>query len=296
MLLDDSRIKSLVEAWQKTKDERLWDEIAAALCGLVRNYPRFRYGRDEDACSEFLAFLYPRLKSLLANWRPTEAKFTSWFFVVLRCRYLDFVASEKTHRELPAGPLVRRGWRDRRKELDASERTVVSRWRERQGRSPHSGTALRHAMRRLCKELDPDQRLLLHLLFDEVSPEELGGRGGDGRILYEEYCRLRLRASDRIRKDEDLLTRLGNDIVRIRRRLDGSSGHPEERRRLTDELERKRAAFERIRRRLLRHDPSPPYAWISRVTGRSVHSLKHDFQAVKSLVRRMLGPLVGEAS
>lgn len=289
--LDDRELKALVERWQARGEAADWDEIVSRLAGIVRAYPAFRHGRDEDTCSEFFAFVFPRLKDMLRRWRRTEAQFMSWFFVVLRRRYLDFVETERRTRTPPAGPLLRRGSRDPRKELDASDKVVLAEWRR--SAAEQGAPAWRRELRKALAGLGPERRMLLHLLFDDLGPSDLEPFG-DGRTLYEEYCRHRLAAQDRIAKERDRLTALGAGIVRLRRLCDTSAPDSEERARLERELERRRAAFERCRRLLMRHDPSPPYAWIARVTGRSVHSIKHDFQAVRTLVEERLGHLMGK--
>jgi DNA-directed RNA polymerase specialized sigma24 family protein len=292
--VSDEEIKPLVSSWQSSRDRTLWNDLMSRVAPLIRAYPGFSAGCDEDTCADFYAFLYPKLESLFASWKPTAASFTSWLFVVLRCRYLDFAALRRGHTSVRTFTLVRKRPGETR-ERDASDRVVVESWKDRiRNDSGKKSVRIRKELKRLVAGLSPERRLLLHLLFDEVGPEDLSfcSGPGEGRGLFEEYCLLRLKASDRLRSDREAVEALGNDILSLRKKRDAVPAGSEEWEKFDKTLGKKRLAQKRAEARLGRHELGLPYSWVAKVTGRSVSSLKHDFQAVRSTARKILGPLI----
>jgi len=88
----DRRIKDTVKRFNSGNIE-CYKSIVELLSPYIYNYPRIVYRQDVDTCGEFYEYMLNRLRNVLAGYTESEAKFTSWFTVVLRNRYLNFVRS-----------------------------------------------------------------------------------------------------------------------------------------------------------------------------------------------------------
>jgi len=73
-----------------------FSDIVALLSPYIYNYPRIVFGSDSDRCGDFYEYVLQRLDRILVSYHETEAKFVTWFTVVLRNRYLNFLRERKT--------------------------------------------------------------------------------------------------------------------------------------------------------------------------------------------------------
>ena len=81
--IPDKKIKEL-SVYFKSGDEKSYSIILDMLSGYIYNYPRITFGMSLDVCSDFYEYIFTRLKTILTGYRETDAKFITWFTVVLR--------------------------------------------------------------------------------------------------------------------------------------------------------------------------------------------------------------------
>jgi|GEM_PF-1244873 len=77
-------------------DEGSYSRIVSMLAQYIYNYARIVFGADEDTCGDFFEYVLSRFRDILSGYRESEAKFVTWFTVVLRNRYLNFIRAEGT--------------------------------------------------------------------------------------------------------------------------------------------------------------------------------------------------------
>lgn len=92
--IPDKKIKEFSARFKKG-DEKSYSVILDMLSGYIYNYPRITFGMNLDVCSDFYEYIFTRLKIILSGYRETDAKFITWFTVVLRNRYLNFIREKK---------------------------------------------------------------------------------------------------------------------------------------------------------------------------------------------------------
>ena len=92
--LPDSKIKETVKLY-KSGDEKSYTLLIEMLSKYIYNYPRVVYGTNMDVCGDFFEYVLPRMKTILDGYRETDAKFITWFTVVIRNRYLNFIRGKK---------------------------------------------------------------------------------------------------------------------------------------------------------------------------------------------------------
>ncbi len=86
--MPDSRIKEAVNTFKKG-NEKSYALLIEMLSGYIYNYPRVAFGMNVDTCGDFFEYVLTRMKPILNGYRETDAKFSTWFTVVLRNRYLN---------------------------------------------------------------------------------------------------------------------------------------------------------------------------------------------------------------
>jgi len=92
--IPDEKIKSYVQRYN-TGEIDIYPSIIELLSLYMYNYPRIIYHREEDTCSDFYEYMLNHLKSILHLYKKGNAKFLTWFTVVLRNRYLNFIRESK---------------------------------------------------------------------------------------------------------------------------------------------------------------------------------------------------------
>ena len=88
--IDDAEIKNKILEYNngyKNKFEAIVEDIST----FIYNYPRVIFNVTDDTCSDFYEYILTRLKSILKSYSISKVKFTTWFTVVLRNRYLNFI-------------------------------------------------------------------------------------------------------------------------------------------------------------------------------------------------------------
>jgi RNA polymerase sigma factor (sigma-70 family) len=204
--IDDSEVKGLLRVWRGGDGGSL-APLLQALSLYIYNYPRVVFGSPPDRCGDFYEYVRERIETILQGYRESPAKFLTWFTVVLRNRYLNFVREMKTKTRLESGiTLV---------SLDSEtpggrslHEVVGDSFPDREG-----GAGDERLVDAVVRELKDSQRVYFHLYFIEsLRPEDvaflsiylnrpvsalLGGLSEVRRSMEEKY-RLRSRLSRRL--------------------------------------------------------------------------------------------------
>ena len=94
---DDGRIKKLVANYQSQGEG--FEEIAGVLSDYIYSYPRLRFRQPEDVCGDFYLYFFERLEGVLKKYHEQECLFSTWFAVVLRRQYLNWLEWSAARKE-----------------------------------------------------------------------------------------------------------------------------------------------------------------------------------------------------
>lgn len=95
--IPDRRVKELIRRY-KGGEEDCFASLVQDLSPYIYNYPRIAFCAEPDMCGDFYEYLLERLEGIIKAYRETEAKFVTWFTVVLRNRYLNFMRKNRNQR------------------------------------------------------------------------------------------------------------------------------------------------------------------------------------------------------
>lgn len=88
-MIDDSKIKELIDQYQKTEEG--YDEIVIMISDFVYNYPRIKYQRNEDDCSDFYLYFFERFQNALNKYQVEDVLFVSWLMIVLKNHFINWI-------------------------------------------------------------------------------------------------------------------------------------------------------------------------------------------------------------
>lgn len=91
--IDDGKIKKLIERYQN--NEAPISTVIEYLTPLIYSYPHIIAGLDEDSCSDYFEYLLTRMEKVISSYRVMDYKFMTWFSVVLRRQYYNWLKSKK---------------------------------------------------------------------------------------------------------------------------------------------------------------------------------------------------------
>ena len=166
--ISDIKIKECMRSYQ-SGDIAVFSSIVRLLSLYMYNFPRIVFAADPDCCSEFYEYMLRRLRKVLNSYRETDAKFTTWFTVVLRSRYINFVRERKSKSEQHIDSFVF--------SLDYSDdnrQSLYSLIAERKDflRSDHP--LYDELVERIVSHLNQKHRIFFHLYFlDSLRPEDV---------------------------------------------------------------------------------------------------------------------------
>jgi RNA polymerase sigma factor (sigma-70 family) len=130
--------------------------LVAEIAPRVLRFPRRRFGWDEDACSEFYLFVYPRLLRILDRFRDQGKPFESYLSSVLHWQARSFARRRKKDERAWAmgfrlGPVAEP---DQQEVIDPAESPAPCRVEPpRLGPSDRKG--LLYLVLKCCRRLDP---------------------------------------------------------------------------------------------------------------------------------------------
>ena len=91
--IDDGKIKKLIERYQN--NEAPISTVIEYLTPLIYSYPHIIAGLDEDSCSDYFEYLLTRMEKVISSYCVMDYKFMTWFSVVLRRQYYNWLKSKK---------------------------------------------------------------------------------------------------------------------------------------------------------------------------------------------------------
>jgi RNA polymerase sigma factor (sigma-70 family) len=92
--IPDEKIKLLIQNCLEG-DKSRYPSIVRMLTPYIYNYPRIVFGTDLDTCADFYEYILRRLEKILTKYSDTGARFVTWFTVVLRNRYLNYLRERR---------------------------------------------------------------------------------------------------------------------------------------------------------------------------------------------------------
>ncbi|UCB46711.1 MAG: hypothetical protein JSV25_04640 [Spirochaetota bacterium] len=167
--IPDSKIKGYIRGY-KSGDEKCYSLIISAISQYIYNYPRIVFSSDADVCGDFYEYILLRLRDIIDAYRETEAKFFTWFTVVLRNRYFNFLRGKRSNYILKES--IDFISFDYRNERAGGFHNVVGDTRDYGSVGERDYNDL---IEYIVKNLRDKQRLFFHLYYiDTLRPEDLG--------------------------------------------------------------------------------------------------------------------------
>ncbi|MFW6139049.1 MAG: RNA polymerase sigma factor [Spirochaetota bacterium] len=167
--IPDRKIKKLIQVY-KNGDNNAYLKVVDLLSAYVYHYPRMVYSVDHDICGGYYEYILARLKKILSGYTESEAQFITWFTVVLRRRYLNFIREKKQDH------LVKENYRflsfDLINENSPGLYNLVS-----DNRNYHysEGEGVSELVDKIVRELNHNHRVFFHLYYIEtLRPEDIG--------------------------------------------------------------------------------------------------------------------------
>jgi RNA polymerase sigma factor (sigma-70 family) len=167
--ISDSRIKGLIREY-RDGDEKAYLKLVEMVSSYIYNYPRIVFCADEDRCGDYYEYVLLHLRGIIDRFRDTGARFTSWFTVVLRNRYFNFI------RESHKGYILREGTVCL--SLDFVSDRFSGLYNLIGDRKDYSGSTrgqYDEIIDTIVRELNDRQRAFFHLYYlDTLRPEDVG--------------------------------------------------------------------------------------------------------------------------
>lgn len=167
--IPDNEIKKAVARYKKG-DEKSYKSIVDMLSEYIYNYPCIVFGATPDISGDFYEYVLQRLKNILQGYRESDALFSTWFTVVLRNRYLNFVRAESTrNRDEKALEFVSLDWRNNN---DQNLYNIIA---DSKVRFDLDDYDYEHLIDSVVKNLKDKYRIYFHLYFIEtLRPDDVG--------------------------------------------------------------------------------------------------------------------------
>ncbi len=165
----DENVKALLRQYH-TGDTRCYSEILDMVSPYIYHFPRIVFCAPDDQCGEFYEYMLVRLRNILKIYRESQARFVTWFTVVLRNRYFNYLREKKNRDTVEQGyDLVSLDFRN---EHEQSLYNLLGDSRE----YVHEGTApYGDYVDRIVSGLRKNQRVFFHLYFIEnLRQEDVG--------------------------------------------------------------------------------------------------------------------------
>lgn len=167
----DLELKRIINEYNAAPDAVRFERIVEKLSGLVLNYPAKAHDRSEEDCSSFYEYMLERLPSILKSYKTGDARFTTWFMVVLRTRFLNWIRDSSSMDDASAHAVpVKKTVHGTQFEIDISDGIQYDKWR---GCANDESRGLPDILNTAMKLLAPERKTLLYLLYGEVNAESL---------------------------------------------------------------------------------------------------------------------------
>jgi len=87
--VEDEKIKEMLRSY-KVKGDNL-SSIIEYLSSTIYSFPYLTSGMDKDACSDYYEYILVRMEKILAGYSQMDCKFLTWFMVVLRRHFYNWI-------------------------------------------------------------------------------------------------------------------------------------------------------------------------------------------------------------
>lgn len=165
----DSDIKNLLRRYHSA-DVRCYSEILDTLSSYIYNFPRIVFCAPDDQCGEFYEYVLVRLRAILRMYRESDTRFVTWFTVVLRNRFFNYLREQKNRNSIERGYTVVSLDFTNEHEQSLYDRVGDERTYVHEGGRPYGDI-----VDRIVSSLKKRQRIFFHLYFIEtLRPEDVG--------------------------------------------------------------------------------------------------------------------------
>jgi RNA polymerase sigma factor (sigma-70 family) len=274
--IPDASIKESIRRF-KEGNEQSRENIITVLSEYIYNYPRIVFGVTEDVAGDFFEYILIRLDRILEGYRETDAKFVTWFTVVLRNRYLNFVRTEQSrHAAEHLKQVVSLDY-------DFTEnRNLYNILGDKRDYSSENSEGFDRLLDAVVRDLSARQRLLFHLYYLEtLRPEDVGFisiyLGKTIRETLAGISALRYTLSHKYRVRNRCLQRLNVLYFQLIRSQGGNDCSAAEK----VKKKRKKVLDEYRKVKL-----NPSYESISQFTGLPMGTISSGIQRMKNSVKR----------
>jgi len=275
--LDDQAIKSLIVQWKSEPSEKKLIRIRDMLSSLIYAYPARVFSRSEESCSGFFEYVAERLSNMLDKYEPQEARFTTWFFIVLRNHYFNWTKSEKRQNRIKEIPLnIQTDNPD--EEMDLGDFQQHRHWHENMVSATVDQEEKRLMMiQRILKSLTAQQKLVVSLLFYHLDIEALQSvYKGKRKIMdvFKEYSRINMDMKEKRDALSVKIRMLSAEITELQYKercllniLPKPDDLEEKLQTIRKDLAKKRRFREDRTRDLTTQNLNMPYSWVGDVIG-----------------------------
>lgn len=105
MKIDEIKIQKLISQFKNSKDQQILIEIIKELSIMIYNYPKLLYNYNEDNCSDFYLYFIERIESVILKYNENMASFNTYFNIVLKSRYINWLNQIKTKNRIQDYPV-----------------------------------------------------------------------------------------------------------------------------------------------------------------------------------------------
>ena len=291
--IDDIEIKRLVLEYREQGTDALLEAVQKTVSRLIMDYPLRVFFRNADDCSDYYIYVCSSLPRVLKGYRQTRALFTTWFIVVLRNLYLNWLnKSEDKEKIVSLTPQPGR-------ECGPADMANLRLWREREQSERASPGTGPNSFRKWFKAQNPERKLLLGLLFGECDPgnlQSITGNAESAAVLFAEYLSFSRRASlnrerilARLSACQAAIVRLEKSMFWLDRTILEPDEHSRETARIRGKSETWRILLAKWLRRLNRMKYNMPYNWVCRVTGWPVDRINRQLVLIRKELSGVLG-------
>ena len=172
----------------------LLDSIKKKLSLYIYYYPIKSYSQTEDVGAEFLTKILNELPHILSKYEPSSATFLTWFLIVLRNRYYNFIKKKK-EMELKTSPIIKQ-FPDRI--YDISDITQFKDWDEKQKKIPSKGEKTLKDY--LNHNLTYMQKKVMTVLFSDLTLDYFQNDSIFRKQLFEEYKKSKIKIIEKRNK------------------------------------------------------------------------------------------------
>jgi RNA polymerase sigma factor (sigma-70 family) len=179
--LDDALIKEEISGWRSSPDERKYRRIMEMLSPLIYEYPVRVFNANEDSSGNFFEYVFERLSQLLMKYDAQATRFTTWFFIVLRNLYFNWLRSNRSKEGLRTIP-IKIPSQDSETEIDLGDMKEYRTWHEKEQKNsvPDCPDPCQR-ITKIVQKLPPEHRLLLSVLYGDIDLEALFQNRGTKR-------------------------------------------------------------------------------------------------------------------